>query len=62
MYGKGTGIKGHDAIGADLCDCCHKYFDQYESYATKHSVERSEEFLHLCAMTVIRRIERGVLK
>ena len=47
-YGKGTGLKGHDAIGADLCNgpgSCHEYFDTYES---DNDVERSEEFLPLC--------------
>lgn len=58
-YGKGTGIKGHDAIGAHLCNGCHTYFDQYQS---ENSWERSEEFLHWVAMTVIRLFKSGVVK
>lgn len=61
-YGKGTGLKGHDAIGADLCNgpgSCHEYFDTYES---DNDVERSEEFLHLVALTIIRRFERGTIR
>lgn len=61
-YGKGTGTKGHDVIGADLCNgpgSCHEYFDKYVSL---NDVTRSEEFLHLCALTIIRRIDRGVLR
>lgn len=58
-YGKGRGIKGEDAAGADLCVRCHQYFDNYESGNT---VERSEEFLHLCMLTVIRRFRQGVIR
>lgn len=61
-YGKAIGDKGHDAIAADLCNgpgSCHEYFDQYKS---ENDLRRSEEFLHLCALTIIRRFERGVMR
>jgi hypothetical protein len=51
QYGKGKGCKGSDAVGAHLCWGCHGYFDKYESGNTW---ERSEEFLHFCALTWIR--------
>ena len=69
-FGKGRAIKGNDAAGADLCDECHKYFDEYKSVtASKNDkeayqlqrVERSEHFLALCMLTVIRRIQQGAL-
>lgn len=58
-YGKGTGTKGHDAIGAHLCAVCHTYFDQYQS---DNDYERSEEFLHWVAMTIIRLFNSGKVK
>lgn len=58
-YGKGMGIKGHDAIGAHLCTPCHDYFDK----ETVHKgVDKSEEFLHYIALTIIRLFNMGVLK
>lgn len=50
-FGKGTGTKGHDAVGAYLCRTCHDWFD---SYRGRNTVERSEEFLFLCCMTMVR--------
>ena len=58
-FGKGCRIKGADAAGADLCVKCHKWFDEYEDGNT---VERSEEFLACCLLTVIRRIQQGILR
>lgn len=58
-FGKGKGIKGDDVAGADLCMRCHAFFDEYQEGNT---VERSEEFLACCLLTVIRRIKQGVLK
>jgi hypothetical protein len=59
FYGKGTRIKCSDVATADLCGACHIYFDQPD---TRKSVERSEEFLHCILMTLIRRLQDGVLK
>lgn len=58
IYGKGKSIKGHDCLTADLCDECHAYFDQP---AGKDKDARSEEFLHCIALTLVRRMQRGVL-
>lgn len=58
-FGKGRGIKGDDIAGADLCSTCHSYFDEYKSGNT---VERSDEFLACCLLTVIRRLQQGVLR
>lgn len=61
-YGKGKGIKGCDLIGAHLCNgpgSCHEYFD---GYLTENNWERSEEFLHCCALTIIRLAKKGVIK
>ncbi len=57
-YGKGRGIKGSDLAAALLCGACHDFFD---SYKTPNDWERSEEFLHLCMLTVIRRHAMGVI-
>lgn len=58
-YGKGTATKGHDAIGAHLCNDCHTYFDQYKS---ANDYERSEEFLHCIALTIMRLFRMGKVK
>ena len=60
-YGGGMSIKGHDAVGAWLCAECHKHMDTW-SRAKDMKWLHSEEFLHLCALTWIQLIERGVLK
>lgn len=59
----GMGHKGHDAVGAQLCGRCHLYFD----YGAKSKDDAlryllSEEFLFYSAMTLIRWLEKGVLK
>jgi len=64
-FGKGMRIKGADIAGADLCSTCHKFFDEYESQtgvSEGWKVARSEEFLAACLLTVIRRIQQGILK
>lgn len=58
-YGKGIAMKCSDLAGADLCMNCHAHFDRYE---TDNTWERSEEFLHLCMLTVIRRHAMGVIR
>lgn len=59
IYGKGKSVKGHDCLTADLCQTCHAHFDQPANDRTKD--ERSEEFLHCIALTMVRRLQRGVL-
>lgn len=64
-FGKGMRIKGADIVGADLCAKCHKFFDEYETHSgvsEQWRVERSEEFLAACMLTVIRRIQQGIIK
>lgn len=62
-FGKGRGIKGNDAAAADLCGECHRFFDEYRSEVSEGwKVARSEEFLAACLLTVIRRIQQGILK
>lgn len=60
-YGGGMSHKGHDAVGAHLCATCHAEMDSL-ARSKEHRWERSEEFLHCCALTWIRLIEQGVLK
>lgn len=60
-YGKGRGIKPHDIAGAELCNECDSLFSEanYPIWdGGSKSVERSEEFLHWCIMTNIRRAQR----
>ena len=49
-YGGGMGIKGSDAVAAELCSGCHRYMD---TLSRDKSVKwlLSEEFLHYCALT-----------
>lgn len=58
-YGKGRGIKPTDIATADLCLKCHTYFD---NPTERKSVERSEEFLHCILLTIMRRLQDGILK
>lgn len=56
QYGGGMGIKGHDAVAAELCALCHTHMDTL-SRNKEDKWLHSEEFLHLCALTWIRRME-----
>lgn len=72
-FGKGRAIKGSDEAAADLCLACHCYFDEYrgipdadgsperEAEIKLARAERSEEFLAMCLLTVIRRQQEGVI-
>ena len=60
-YGGGFGIKVADCVHAALCADCHRTMDQTGRDKSKQA-EHSEEFLHLCALTLIRLAERGFLK
>ena len=60
-YHGGMGCKGDSVIAAHLCHACHAYMDT----ASKSKETRwlhSEEFLHLCALTIVRLFEQGKLK
>ncbi len=59
IYGKGRSVKGSDILTADLCWSCHEYFDNPDE---RKSIRRSEEFLNCIAITLMRRLEQGVLK
>lgn len=61
VYGGGMGIKGHDAVGAHLCATCHTYMDT-ASRDKSQQYWHSEEFLHLCALTWMRLIEKRIVK
>lgn len=61
QYGGGLGRKGHDLIGAHLCAECHRHMDS-DSQSKELRWERSEEFLHLCALTLINLWEREVVR
>ena len=66
QYGKGRGIKGHDCIAADLCQRCHAKFDSYQvatgETQLQRDIDHSEQFLHLCFLTLVRDIQEGVYK
>lgn len=59
-YGKGMGEKCSDLASAELCARCDHRFT--EGVGDRYSIERSEQFLHYCMLTNIRRAERGDLK
>lgn len=60
-YGGGFGIKVNDLIGAHMCPECHHFMDTL-SRDKSMKWEHSEEFLHLCMLTILRLKERGTLK
>jgi len=60
-YGGGLGAKVHDAVAAHLCGACHAWLDTL-SKDKAGRWEHSEEMLHCVALTLIRLIERGVLR
>lgn len=59
-YGGGFGIKVKDLAGAHLCAKCHLWMDQ-QSRDRGQRWEHSEEFLHLCMLTILRLAEQGEL-
>ena len=64
-FGKGTGIKGHDLLIADLCRECHENFDRHATSIFRdkpmRQIDQSEQFLYCVAQTLIRRVQEGVL-
>ena len=72
-YGKGRGIKCSDMATAEFCKKCDALFSEGTTAASikklfdivmfwKDKWDRSEEFLHWCMMTNIRRFKNEVLK
>jgi len=64
-YGKGRGRRCSDIATAELCHTCDQEFSEsnYHKFeGGSKSIDRSEQFLHLCMLTNIRRFETGVLK
>ena len=63
-YGKGRGIKCHPFLVADLCHSCDIMF--HEGSIPKDAYDErdkySEEFQHWCLMSLIRRVENGVIQ
>jgi hypothetical protein len=60
-YGGGYGIKVHDLVGAHLCKSCHRFMDT-ESRDKEKKWEHSEEFQHLCILTMLRLANQERLK
>jgi len=60
-YGGGFGIKVNDLVGAHLCSYCHHAMDT-ASREKDQKWLHSEEFLHLCMLTIIRLQEQGIIK
>lgn len=70
-YGGGLGRKVHDIVMAHLCDKCHIWMDQLQRADSRNELPEgfedslkwmhSEEFLHLCILTVIRLLDQDVL-
>lgn len=59
-YGGGFGKKVCDLVGAHMCAECHTEMDRLKrDKALKW--EHSEEFLHLCMLTILRLAEQGEL-
>jgi hypothetical protein len=64
-FGKGRNIKGNDLVAADLCSGCHAYFDEYQGVPVGDelaAIKRSDEFQACCLLTVIRRLQQGVIR
>lgn len=60
-YGGGMSRKGGDLIGAHLCVRCHNRMDTLSKDKEQRWVH-SEEFLHYCALTILRLYEKGVIR
>ena len=57
-YGKGRSTKGSRVAMAEVCQDCDDYLSEANYGHWKggsKNIERSEEFLHFCIMTLIRR-------
>ena len=67
LLGKGMGIKPHDICVADLCMNCHNLFDSHSAAMGSNpnpqlaKIDQSEQFLFNIMLTLMRRIEQGVI-
>ena len=59
-FGGGLGIKVADILTARLCRKCHEWIDTL-SRDKEDRWEHSEEFLTLIALTIVKRLEEGIL-
>lgn len=59
-YGGGLGRKVHDLAMAHLCQRCHEWMDRL-SRNKEDKVIHSEEFNHLCLLTILRLYEQNIL-
>ena len=59
-FGGGFGIKCSDLIHARLCQGCHLYMDTL-SRNKDLKYDHSEQFLTLCALTLIQLVHEGLL-
>ena len=55
--GRGAGMKAHDLV-ADFCAACHTEFDTYRLH---NSDDRAAEFMLCIVLTMVRRIEQGIV-
>lgn len=62
-FGKGRGIKCHPFLVADFCQDCDAEFQEGSVPKTNYEarIAYSEDFMHWCFLTLIRRHERGVI-
>lgn len=60
VFGGGLGIKVSDLIHARMCQQCHQYYDTL-SRDKELKWEHSEQFLTLCALTLIQLVDEGLL-
>lgn len=66
LFGKGRGIKCHDAVTADLCHDCDQLFAEGKNpmgdgERAGKSIARSEQFLTYVTLTNMRRHDEGVI-
>lgn len=62
--GKGRSVKCHPFAVADFCNACDLEFCEGSVPKADWAayVEKSEEFLYFCLLTIIRRAEMGVVR
>lgn len=60
VFGGGLGIKVSDLIHARLCQQCHLHMDTL-SRNKDLKYDHSEQFLTLCALTLIQLVNEGLL-
>lgn len=60
VFGGGLSIKVSDLLHARLCGECHQYMDSL-SRNKDLKYDHSEQFLTLCALTLIQLVDEGLL-